>query len=728
MTVDLDDPQGGKLTHEGREYGFCSRGCLAKFQSNPTRYLGRDEPGLPREAPAAVLVEWTCPMHPEIVRTEPGSCPICGMALEPRSVVPGHQNPELADMSRRFWLSLPFTVPVFLLGMSDLLPGMPVQHALGRWLPWIELLLATPVVLWAGWPLFQRGWASVVNRSLNMFTLIALGTGVAYVYSVVATVVPGVFPASMRQHGGVAVYFEPAALIVSLVLLGQVLELRARARTRGALEALLALAPKMARRVEPDGSERDVPLAEVQPGDVLRVRPGERVPVDGVVIEGRSSVDESMITGEPLPVEKDTGSKVVGGTVNGTGSFLMRAERVGEETLLAQIVRMVSEAQRTRPPIQRVADKVAAWFVPTVIAIAVATFVVWLFAGPEPRLGYAVVDAVAVALIDVGEAIDQFVNSIPLIGGGSTLKFVDCWYPVSERKATVCGKVKQVEMCTQDYLNTRVTVDKEFNLDIDPGPACASFKSNCWLRASEQKDVIEGEVRLNTALTRNPQDPITPTNPALMTIPSGADVCAYGPWMADILDINARVPIPFTDDKIDIHKWDLNTNNEIHPINQVWVRKADGFDLFAFGDGSGYFEKTGNGEIEASGLNHPMRFYIAFQIPKPRQIQTILEPVLEYDINGTNYAITTSPGPNVQQQTHTLTYQGAPRLAVNDNSLLRASKSHSIFFDGVRTRPDGSYQGYIVVETVPIVVRGGSINLSVKVNRRSTVGGTTRAQ
>jgi len=266
-------------------------------------------------------------------------------------------------------------------------------------MPWIEMVLATPVVLWAGWPLFQRGWASVVNRSLNMFTLIALGTGVAYLFSVVATVAPGLFPETMRQHGVVPVYFEPAAFIVSLVLLGQVLELRARAQTRGALKSLLGLAPKSARRIEPDGPEHDVPLAQVQPGDLLRVRPGEKVPVDGVVVEGRSSVDESMITGEPIPVEKGPGGKVTGGTVNGTGSFVMRAERVGEATLLAQIVRMVGEAQRSRAPIQRVADKVAAWFVPTVIAVAVVTFIAWLLLGPEPRLAHAIVNAVAVLII-----------------------------------------------------------------------------------------------------------------------------------------------------------------------------------------------------------------------------------------------------------------------------------------------------------------------------------------
>ncbi len=396
MTVDLDHPPGGKVTCQGREIGFCSPSCRAKFEADPQRYLG-NEKAPPVATPPGM--KWTCPMHPQIVRSEPGFCPICGMALEPRTVSIEEQNPELDDMSRRFWVSLVFTVPVFLLGMSEFLPGMPVQRALGQSMPWIELVLATPVVLWAGWPLFERGWASVVNRNLNMFTLIALGTGVAYAFSVVATVAPGLFPETMLQHGVVPVYFEPTAVILSLVLLGQVLELRARARTRGALKALLGLAPKTARRIEKDGSERDVPLAQVQPGDLLRVRPGEKVPVDGVVIEGRSSVDESMITGEPIPVEKGPGSKVTGGTVNGTGSFVTRAERVGEATLLAQIVRMVSEAQRSRAPIQRVADKVAAWFVPIVIAVAIVTFIVWFLTGPEPRLAHAIVNAVAVLII-----------------------------------------------------------------------------------------------------------------------------------------------------------------------------------------------------------------------------------------------------------------------------------------------------------------------------------------
>ncbi|HEY6911249.1 MAG TPA: heavy metal translocating P-type ATPase, partial [Myxococcales bacterium] len=394
MTVDLDRPRGGKVVHGGREIGFCSARCKAKFEADPEKHLGPKK--APEPQPAGT--EWTCPMHPEIVRKEPGACPICGMALEPKGVSLDEANPELDDMRRRFRLSLLFTVPVFLLGMSDFLPGMPVQHALGGALSWIELVLATPVVLWAGLPIFQRGWASVRNRSPNMFTLIALGSGVAYAFSVLATLLPQGLPENMLVHGAAPLYFEPAAFIVSLVLLGQVLELRARDQTRGALKALLGLAPKLARRIE-GGTERDVPLAEVQRGDVLRVRPGEKVPVDGVVVEGHSSVDESMISGEPVPVEKEPGSKVTGATVNGTGSLVMRAERVGEATLLSRIVRMVSEAQRSRAPIQRLADKVAGMFVPLVVGVAVLTFAVWMVAGPEPRFAHALVNAVAVLII-----------------------------------------------------------------------------------------------------------------------------------------------------------------------------------------------------------------------------------------------------------------------------------------------------------------------------------------
>jgi Cu+-exporting ATPase len=346
--------------------------------------------------------EYVCPMHPEIVREEPGSCPICGMALEPRTAtVEEEANPELADMTRRFWISLIFTVPLVFLAMSEMLPGQPVQHVLSpRLLTWIQLVLATPVVLWGGWPFFERGWRSIVNRSLNMFTLIAIGTGTAYLYSIIATLFPDIFPASFRTHSGaVAVYFEAAAVITTLVLLGQVLELRARSRTSSAIKALLGLAPKTARLLRNDGSEADVPLERVQPGDRLRVRPGEKIPVDGVVLEGGSAVDESMITGEPIPVEKTIGSRVTGGTVNGAGGLVMRAERVGSETLLAQIVRMVGEAQRSRAPIQRLADIASAYFVPIVVLVAIVTFVVWSVLGPEPRLAHALVNAVAVLII-----------------------------------------------------------------------------------------------------------------------------------------------------------------------------------------------------------------------------------------------------------------------------------------------------------------------------------------
>jgi len=323
------------------------------------------------------------------------------MALEPRTVTAiEEENPELRDMTRRFWVSLILTLPLLAIAMADMLPGMPVEHALPNgWLPWIELLLATPVVLWGGWPFFQRGWTSIVNRSTNMFTLIAMGTGVAYLFSLIATVFPGLFPVSFRDMSGAPpVYFEAAAAIVTLVLLGQVLELRARSRTGAAIRALLNLSPKTA-RILSDGTERDIPLDQVKLGDRLRVRPGEKIPVDGVVLEGTSSVDESMITGESMPTVKEAGSRVIGATVNTTGSFIMRAEHVGSETLLARIVQMVSQAQRSRAPIQRLADRVAAWFVPAVIAIAVLTFIVWSFFGPEPRLTYALVNAVAVLII-----------------------------------------------------------------------------------------------------------------------------------------------------------------------------------------------------------------------------------------------------------------------------------------------------------------------------------------
>jgi Cu+-exporting ATPase len=361
---------------------------------------------LEREMPvSAARVEYTCPMHPQIVRLGPGSCPICGMALEPRTVTAHEEdNPELREMTRRFWISLALTAPLLAIAMADMLPGMPAQRLIpAGWLAWIELALATPVVLWGGAPFFQRGWTSVVNRSTNMFTLIAMGTGVAYLYSLVATIFPQAFPASLREMGGrPPLYFEAAAAITTLVLLGQVLELRARSRTGAALRALLDLSPKMARVLRDEAGreiEEDVPLDQVKVGNRLRVRPGEKIPVDGVVLEGNSAVDESMITGESIPVGKEPGSRLIGATVNGTGSLIMRAERVGSETLLAQIVQMVSQAQRSRAPIQRLADRVAAWFVPAVIAIAVLTFIVWSLFGPEPRLAHALVNAVAVLII-----------------------------------------------------------------------------------------------------------------------------------------------------------------------------------------------------------------------------------------------------------------------------------------------------------------------------------------
>ncbi|MCT7375752.1 heavy metal translocating P-type ATPase [Chelativorans salis] len=384
--------------HDGEGYYFCSAGCAEKFTADPERYLGDK----PKPEPMPKGTKYTCPMHPEIVTDEPGSCPICGMALEPMGVPTGKEgpNPELIDFTRRLWVSAILAIPLVVLAMGPMV-GLPVRHWLGEPLAgWLELLLATPVVLWAAAPFFHRGWQSIVNRSPNMWTLIAIGVGAAYGYSVVATLFPEIFPASFRTHGGtVPVYFEAAVVIVTLIFVGQVLELKARERTGSAIRALLDLSPKTARRIGADGKETDVPLEEVQVGDLLRVRPGDAVPVDGVVEEGRSSLDESMISGEPLPVEKEAGDQLTGGTLNKNGTLVMRAERVGSETMLAKIVEMVASAQRSRAPIQGLADWVASWFVPTVVAIAVLAFIVWGIFGPQPSMIFAIVSAVSVLII-----------------------------------------------------------------------------------------------------------------------------------------------------------------------------------------------------------------------------------------------------------------------------------------------------------------------------------------
>ncbi len=435
MTVDPGSALH-RWDHRGTTFYFCCDGCLEKFKKDPAGYLAgggkpaapapagatytcpmhpeivRDDPGDCPECGMAlepVMVpapsrrtQYTCPMHPEIVRDDPGDCPVCGMALEAVTVtVEEEANPELVDMTRRFRGSLVLSVPIFVLAMAELIPGQPLRELISaRASDWVEFALATPVVLWGGMPFFQRGWRSIVTWRLNMFTLIGIGVGVGYAYSVVAALFPDIFPDAFRStQGTVDLYFEAAAMITTLVLLGQVLELRARGRTSAAIRALLDLAPKTARLVNDDGSEKDIPLERVEPGDRLRVRPGEKVPVDGVVLEGASSIDESMMTGESVPVEKGAGDKVTGATVNGTGGFVMRAERVGADTLLVRIVQMVAEAQRSRAPIQRLADVVSGYFVPAVVLIAAATFVVWSLLGPAPAMAFALVNAVAVLII-----------------------------------------------------------------------------------------------------------------------------------------------------------------------------------------------------------------------------------------------------------------------------------------------------------------------------------------
>ncbi|HEY2113930.1 MAG TPA: heavy metal translocating P-type ATPase [Candidatus Angelobacter sp.] len=470
----------GSAEYKGQTYYFCSPGCVTRFKADPEKYLAprppaaelpktqmvqiggitpapvappltksapdqsagkgtvtyvcpmdpevrESKPGacprcgmaLERETPETV--EYTCPMHPEIVRDRPGSCPICGMALEPRVAASVHpeDDSELRSMQLRFWVSVALSIPLLAISMGGMAAGSPLHNLPAGWMDWLQLFLATPVVLWGGWPFFQRGWASLVNRHLNMFTLIAMGTGTAYLFSVIATLAPGIFPQSFLGHGGrPEVYFESAAIIVALVLLGQVLELRARKQTSSAIKALLDLNPKTARRVRADGSDEEISLHHIQRGDRLRVRPGDRVPVDGTVEEGSSAVDESMITGESIPVEKTAGIKVVGGTVNQTGSFIMRAEKLGSETLLAQIVRMVAEAQRSRAPIQSLADKVSGYFVPAVLLVAVLTFIAWSIWGPEPHFAYALVNAVAVLIIACPCALGLATPMAVMVGTG----------------------------------------------------------------------------------------------------------------------------------------------------------------------------------------------------------------------------------------------------------------------------------------------------------------------
>ncbi|HYJ87533.1 MAG TPA: heavy metal translocating P-type ATPase [Pyrinomonadaceae bacterium] len=539
MTV---DPKSAAGSHEykGTVYYFCSTHCVQKFREDPERFLNKSagpvmmqpigigrtkskqvvqpaentgsiytcpmHPEVRQNKPGScpkcgmalepltvagprTKTEYTCPMHPEIVRDAPGSCPLCGMALEPRTIsLDDEENPELRDMQRRFWLSAGLSVPVFAIGMSDLIPGQPLQQAIPiEVLTWIQLALATPVVLWGGWPFFVRAWQSLVNRSLNMFTLIGLGVTVAYVYSLVATVVPDIFPHSFRAHGGgVAVYFEAAAVITTLVLLGQVLELKARGQTSAAIKSLLGLAPKTARQVRDDGAEEDVPLEDVGVGDKLRVRPGEKVPVDGVLVEGSSTVDESMISGEPVPVAKGPGDLVIGATVNGTGTFVMRAERVGSETLLAQIVQMVAEAQRSRAPIQRLADRVSAYFVPAVILIAAATFVVWATLGPEPPLAYALINAVAVLIIACPCALGLATPMSIMVATGKGAQM-----GVLFRNAEAIEVLREVDT---------VVVDKTGTLTEGKPKLVAVFPANGW----NEQDVL----RLAASLERGSEHPL----------------------------------------------------------------------------------------------------------------------------------------------------------------------------------------------------------------------------
>ncbi|WP_448028602.1 heavy metal translocating P-type ATPase [Bradyrhizobium liaoningense] len=501
MTV---DPATSKhhFTHHDETFHFCSAGCRTKFAADPAKYLAKEKAPEP-EMPAGTI--YTCPMHPEIRQVGPGSCPICGMALEPEvaSLETG-PNPELADMTRRFWIGGVLALPPVVLEMGGHLAGPHswIDPTLSNW---IQLVFATPVVLWAGWPFFVRGWQSLLTRNLNMFTLIAMGTGVAYVYSVLGTVAPQIFPATFRGHeGAVAVYFEAAAVITVLVLLGQVLELRARDATSGAIKALLQLAPKTARRVDADGSEHEVEIDTLHAGDSLRVRPGEKVPVDGIILEGRSSLDESLVTGESMPVTKETGAKVIAGTLNQSGSFVMRADKVGRETLLSQIVQMVADAQRSRAPIQRLADQVSGWFVPMVIVAALAAFGAWAWFGPEPRLAFGLVAAVSVLIIACPCALGLATPMSIMVGvgrgaqGGVLIKnaealermekidtlVVDKTGTLTEGKPKVVAIVPAAGFAEDDILRLAASVERASEHPL----------ADAILRAAKEKQLTLGQV------------------------------------------------------------------------------------------------------------------------------------------------------------------------------------------------------------------------------------------
>ncbi len=511
----VPETAAGHAEHAGQTYHFCSRGCVAKFEADPEKYIGAPKNPPPSSgtageytcpmhpeirqpgpgtcpkcgmalepvtiAPVATRTEYTCPMHPEIIRDAPGSCPICGMALEPKTMIADEgESAELVDMRRRFWISTVLSVPVLISAMGEsLLDLHELASPQARTI--FEALLATPVVLWGGWPFFVRAWQSVVNKSLNMFTLIGLGTGAAYLYSVVATLAPQLFPPSFADHSGrIAVYFEAAAVIVTLVLLGQVLELRARSQTGAAIKALLGLAPKTARLVREDGSEVDVPLEQVKVGDRLRVRPGEKIPVDGAVLEGTSSVDESMVTGEPIPVEKQQDARVTGATINGTGSLVMRAERVGSDTLLSQIVHMVSQAQRSRAPIQKLADLVAGYFVPVVVGIAALTFAVWAIWGPEPRMAHALINAVAVLIIACPCALGLAtpMSIMVAMGKGATMG-------VLFKNAEAIESLRKVDTLVVDKTGT-LTEGKPKLVSVKPAPNLTEEQILAWAGSLER--------------------------------------------------------------------------------------------------------------------------------------------------------------------------------------------------------------------------------------------------